>query len=356
MRVDEGTTYWLPALSCACCSHGDEMNKGNKNKHRQGITLNLQGLPMIHDNGVQTGVGARGWYNSAVLSAMLILGHEELHQDLQLSKNTAVLELGAGAIGLVGMTMAWILSQQQHSSSSSSESKSKSTIFLTDNDPECLEQLERNSESVLRSLQEYHHPMHGGAQGEESNISMSLLPEITTKFLDWEQHSLSQAVLVEHPIDLVVGAELAYTMNNALALQVAKILELNPNAVVWIVQFPRNGWFQVFQMQLKQKNPNIRIKKISPEQVHDQVHALAQSIMPTPIMGGDLDDIKALRITLAEKEGKDEEEENDVNEISPSLESSFDLTERIRQAQRSSEQLSEEQQDALNSHWDIDDG
>jgi hypothetical protein len=352
MRVDEGTTYWLPALPCACCSHGDEMNKANKVEHRQGITLDLQGLPMIHDDGVQTGVGARGWYNSAVLSAMLILGHEELHQDLQLSKNTSVLELGAGAIGLVGMTMAWILSQQQLSSSS--ESESKSTIFLTDNDPECLEQLERNSESVLRSLQEYHHSMHGGADGEESKISLPLLPEITTKFLDWDQHNVSQAVLVEHPIDLVIGAELAYTNNNALALQVAKILELNPKAVVWIVQFPRNGWFQVFQMQLKKKNSNIRIKKISPEQVHDQVHALAQSIMPTPIMSGDLADIKALRITLAEREENDEEEENEVYEITPSLESSFDLTDRIRQAQRLSEQLSEEQQDALNSHWDID--
>eukprot|EP00980_Cylindrotheca_fusiformis_P021430 scaffold8288_cov129-Cylindrotheca_fusiformis.AAC.8 len=337
MRVDEGTTYCLPALKCDCCFSDDDKNVPSSSTSAQReITLDLQGLPMIHDDGVQTGVGARGWYNSAVLSAMMILGHEEMHRDLKLQSkpNMSVLELGAGALGLVGMTMAWILSQNH-------QQVSASKVLLTDNDPECLQQLDRNVESVFASLQDYHRSMNSMEHGEESKSCMPLLPEITTSLLDWDDHNVDQAALMGHEIDLVVGAELAYTTNNSLALQVAKILELHPKAVVWIVQFPRNGWFQVFQMQLKQKNPNICIHKIAPDSVHDEVHTLAQRIMPTPIMCGNLNDIKALRITLQEEEVKKEPKT-----------ASFDLAEQIRQAQRTSEHLHQEQVDALDSHWD----
>lgn len=339
MRVDDGTTYCLPALTCDCCSANTTLKPTNNGKATNAITLDLQGLPMIHDNGIHTGVGARGWYNSAVLSAMLLLGHEEgLHQHL--NKSTTILELGAGAIGLVGMTMAWILSQQEHS-------YTNSKILLTDNDPECLDQLEVNIQSVFKSLQEYHH--HPEDQEEEesktSSTTFSSLPEIKSKFLDWDDHGVDQAVLMDDKIDLVVGAELAYTTNNALALQVAKILEVNPKAVVWIVQFPRNGWFQVFQMQLKQANSNICIQKLQPETIHENVHKLAQRIMPTPIMCGTLNDIKALRITLGE---------SSFGPGKVAASATFDLTEQIRQGERLSQQLNQAQLDALNSHWDAD--
>lgn len=425
MRCDEGTTYNFPAVSL----------NDNNNKHwEKGITFELQGLPMIHENGYQPGVGARGWYNSAVLSAMLLSvlssssnddndndngGNKEqgqimrqlLKQDLEQllqqqananEKSPTVLEIGAGAIGLVGMTMAWILAhkQQQQMNQDNSddddderEEKSfsldgssyllddESKVILTDNDQECLTQLQCNVNNVLQSLLEFNSVMEQRVSDRSNNnnedeeekdskqqedgwsmmsddaIPFLSVPSIQAQVLDWDDHDVPQEVLTQNKIDFVVGAELAYLRNNCLALQVAKILELNPKAVVWIVQFPRNGWFQVFEQQLRQASPKIQIHKSNPIKVDGQVHELAQSIMPVPVGFGSrddeslephekhtwlLEDIKALRISI-----KQEEEKN----VQPTV--IMDLNERIQQAKRLSQQLNAAQEFSLESHWEL---
>mmetsp|Transcript_35506 Transcript_35506/g.86066 ORF Transcript_35506/g.86066 Transcript_35506/m.86066 type:complete len:493 (+) Transcript_35506:157-1635(+) len=491
MRTDEGTKYSLPGLV-----HNDP----DQAKYwKRGITFDLQGLPMIHEDGVQTGVGARGWYNSAVLSAMLLLFSSSSsstsasisssssdpatdsnnntimgdllrqdminlmkQQEIPNQKNPTVLEIGAGAVGLVGMTMAWILSHKQldtpagggtedsdggggttsgggatstagTSTSTSTEEtttdveddagdddmvmhhlrQQMSKVILTDNDQECLTQLQCNVTSVLRSLLEFNSVMHkdGGSTSAKSNgnniksgedskeeqqeehhspwsalsnqeIPFLSLPSIQTKILDWDDHAIDQDVLVNHKIDFVVGAELAYTHNNCCAMQVAKILELNPRAVIWIVQFPRKGWFQVFQMELQKAMPNIVIQKMDPTNIHTKVHQLAQSIMPMPCgMGSNrgnedtashqqfsqnLEDIKALRITRKQQTsttgvGEQQQQQGEATKTTqgettatsnkgPKL---FDLKEQIQQAKRSSQLLNDTQEFALDSHWEI---
>ena len=241
MRTDDGTQYSLPGFV-----HYDPVQAKYWEK---GITFNLKGLPMIHDDGVQTGVGARGWYNSAVLSAMLLLlsssssssspppsekdtdengpentsshmmGHL-LRQDMinlmkqqenSGKKNPTVLEIGAGAVGLVGMTMAWILSHKQFVDDAAAtaataavtttaaaaatatatatataqanvmeekndldigllgDNNDESKVILTDNDVECLTQLQCNVTSVLQSLLEFNAIMHKDVQCNVNN-------------------------------------------------------------------------------------------------------------------------------------------------------------------------------------------
>ena len=391
MRTDTGSTYCLPALSCQCYNNNnnnppsmiindgsaagkdvveecmkttaassiigpdddddddDDSDNGMKTttttststtvSNRTSITFNLHGLPLIHDDGTQTGVGATAWYGSAVLSSMLLLGCEQMHQDLCMSKISKqqrrtrginVLELGSGAIGLAGMTMAWILAQQQqkqqqhiqnigcsdedeqgeekleedsfHSSNGSTNSiSSTNKVFLTDCDEEVLEQLQINASEVTEQLQQ--HFGFSSLKEKDNNNNYNNIPKLHATTLDWEEHDQVQAVLMENKIDVVVGAELAYTSNNCLALQVSKILRLNPHAVVWILQKPRSGWFQVLQMELKKIDNDNTTKTISIEKYNPQTHfdphviELAQSIMPTPELYRDINDLRAIRIS-----------------------------------------------------------
>jgi len=131
-------------------------------------------------------VGARGWYASAVLSAMMMLSYRSIDgadsgarsstdnnncadkknpnssfSDNELTKgidflredlkracvgtrgtnNTNIfLELGSGTIGLAGMTMAWIIAQHGcFTKTEQDSSNSRNQVMLTDYDRDCLE-------------------------------------------------------------------------------------------------------------------------------------------------------------------------------------------------------------------------
>lgn len=335
MRIDDGDLYVLPTLE-ACClqcrchpqdgrtatSIDDDTHPNDEPSAKTPfvfsqedaasfLTLKLEQLPLLTEEGDQTPIGARGWYASAVLSAMLLCGHETLHRDIfpecrQLGEkaerpSTAMMiELGSGVVGLVGMTLAWILAQQSCGPTTK--------IVMTDYDGDVLRQLERNVKETQRRLFEYF--------GQDA---VSKVPQLEAAHLDWNEYDRDQPLLLQtvsadeedddkdsqdeerYPVTFVCGAALVYTEETeACADQVAKILQMHPQAAVWVVQWPRKGWFQVFQMQLKQKH-HCRVEKFSPSKdIHPHIHDLAQMFMP-PQIELDVEHIKAVRITSPSK-------------------------------------------------------
>ena len=308
MRVDDSTIYCLPTLKDCCkqCANATETSdipSQNDPNPSSDLILDLIPLPLLTEEGEQTPIGARGWYSSAVLSAMLLSGHETLHKDLQLfqtgtqnkrNKNMMI-ELGSGALGLGGMTLAWVMAQQKCGPSTK--------IVMTDYDQDCLKQLEINVEGTRQRLKDY----YGG--------NTEKLPEIEAAHLDWNEFQQQQPLLMQtsderdsqdsndslYSVSFICGAALVYTeATAACADQVAKILRMHPQAVVWVVQWPRNGWFQVFQMQLQQKH-HCKIQKFVPARdIHPHIHQLAQTLMP-PQICLDIQHIKAVRITSPRK-------------------------------------------------------
>jgi hypothetical protein len=299
------------------------------------VTLKLEQLPLLTEEGEQTPIGARGWYASAVLSAMLLCGHETLHQDIfhpsssdnnyysnnnnngnveRLHQRTMMIELGSGVLGLVGMTLAWIMAQKGCGSSTK--------IVMTDYDTDVLQQLDKNVKETKRRFDEYF-------GGDEDDAGERRVPLLESAHLDWNEYDQEQPLLLtrrnvkdgdnnstgesnhdyndddnaERPytISFVCGAALVYTEDTvACADQIAKILNMYPQATVWVVQWPRKGWFHVFQLQLQQKY-HCRIEKFSPtKDIHPYIHELAQMFMP-PQIELDVEHIKAVRITSHKK-------------------------------------------------------
>lgn len=281
----------------------DEFKTAEKDNVDDGLTLQLVPLPLLTDDGKQTPIGARGWYASAVLSSMMLLCEPGslLHQDLRLSgeKTTTnsdihnndddddtrrpamMIELGSGTIGLVGMNLAWIVAQQH-------QLETNTKIVLTDYDHDVLAQLHINVQKTQKCLHDHF--------GRDDTVD---LPQIEVAHLDWNEYDQKQPLLNDsfYNITFVCGAALVYTDDTvACADQVAKILKLHPQAAVWVVQWPRMGWFEVFQMQLQQKH-GCRVQKFVPARdIHERVHDLAKTFMP-PQLCLDVDNIKAVRIT-----------------------------------------------------------
>lgn len=345
MRVDNGTTYVLPTLEACCpgCSPNDQsvnldvltgenvtssMETATSRTHAKSsfsftedisasfLTLELEQLPLLTEDGDQTPIGARGWYASAVMSAMLLCGHDTLHKDVFRGTNDKngqkrmIIELGSGVIGLAGMTLAWIIAQHdlQRYGDSDDGLQVDTKIVMTDYDDIVLRQLETNVQETKKRLRQYF--------GERAS---RFVPEMEAAHLDWNDYDQDQPLLMQtaeldpdkgsldengkepYSVTFVCGAALVYTEETeACADQVAKILQLHPQAVVWLVQWPREGWFQVFQMQLKQKH-QCRIQKFSPvSDIHPHIHELAQQFMP-PQIALDPKLIKAIRITSPSK-------------------------------------------------------
>jgi hypothetical protein len=196
------------------------------------------------------------------------------------------------------MTMAWIMAQHN--------CNRKVEIVLTDYDTDCLAQLDMNVQDATKRLQDKFPSI--------SSSSESCLPSIEVAHLDWNEYDQDQPLLMrtfdeylDDPEDntkpivtFVCGAALVYCEETAACSdQIAKILRQHPQAAVWVVQWPRNGWFQVLQMQLQQKH-FLKVEKFLPTDIHPNVHELAQSLMP-PQVSLDIKDIKAVRITSPKK-------------------------------------------------------
>ena len=159
------------------------------------------------------------------------------------SSNTVFLELGSGTIGLAGMAMAWIVAQLRRNNEEIKDSTtSRSKILLTDYDHACLEQLERNAVGARKRFREYFSTTDD--VDEKDNIRSRMIPDIDVVHLDWNEYDQDQSPVfpvsnanndVDHSsISFACGAALVYTEDTAAcADQVAKILRLHPESVVW---------------------------------------------------------------------------------------------------------------------------
>ncbi|KAG7350704.1 lysine methyltransferase [Nitzschia inconspicua] len=361
MRMDDGDVYLLPTLRACCPSCRRQLHPTKREKEGDAdpfaakddgsideslledkddavstttaptpsfvfskedvssfLTLKLEQLPILTEDGQQTPIGARGWYSSAVLAAMLLCGHDTLHNDLfshdkdkesdgARNPPTMMIELGSGTVGLVGMTLAWIMAQQAKGMiiCDSLSSSTATKIVVTDYDVEVLRQLEKNVHETNRRLCDYF--------GKDASTNV---PQIEVAHLDWNEYDQDQPLLMPtlggdyennkevpdpYQVTFVCGAALVYTEETEVcADQVAKILRIHPQAAVWVVQWPRNGWFQVFQMQLQQKH-KCRVQKFSPSKdIHPRIHELAEQFM-APQFELDVEHIKAVRITSPSK-------------------------------------------------------
>jgi Lysine methyltransferase len=344
MRLDDGDIYVLPTLAACCVPCRQRFSPITSEEHHQDcqadscchqantftssqhvdptarfvfskeqedlfLTLKLEQLPLLTEDCEQTPIGARGWYSSAVLAAMLLCGHETLHKDIFPSSDninnspSMMIELGSGTVGLVGMMLAWIVAQANNKNrGGDAASSSQTKIVLTDYDPEVLAQLEKNVQDTSCRLAAYF--------GDKA-----VVPQLEAAHLDWNEYDQDQPLLMQtgtgngedndgqrfFPVTFVCGAALVYTEETeACADQVAKILKMHPQAAVWVVQWPRKGWFQVFQMQLQQKH-NCEVQKFAPSKdIHPHIHNLAQRFMQ-PQIELDVEHIKAVRITSSSK-------------------------------------------------------
>ena len=317
------------------------------------LVLELIPLPLLSENFEQMPVGARGWYASAILSAMMMMsyygeavgknhgandldddptsttkrGTDFLREDLRRactamlhsspddeSKNNVFLELGSGTIGLGGMTLAWIVAQHEYYASKRKDAfTSRNKIVMTDYDHDCLEQLERNAVGVQKAFGGY----FSKTESKESDLS-DIIPDIDVEKLDWNEYDQDQSPILpdaassddKNSISFVCGAALVYMEDTAACVdQVAKILKRHPTAVVWVVQWPRDGWFNIFQQELQSNkfrshDLNIKLQKFGPKSSPDmfstEIQQLAQKLMPGNThqeVEMNIKDLRAIRIT-----------------------------------------------------------
>lgn len=365
---EENISYSFPAFNSF-------ENGVNSNKKMPPIVLELIPLPLLSETHEQMPVGARGWYASAVLSAMMMLscdsigrddigsqsstfesdcagienpnndnssesrvkkGTDYLREDLKRActgtngatsgtnrAENIFLELGSGTIGLAGMTMAWIVAQHERNTRKRQDTTNQTNkVMLTDYDPICLGQLERNAVGVRQTFREYFSAIgfKDGNTDNETNIN-NIVPLIDVAHLDWNEYNQDQSPIFPENenadndihcncIQFACGAALVYTEDTAACVdQVVKILRLHPKSIVWVVQWPRGGWFNVLQQELlstryKSEDLEIAVQKFgpssSPDMFSTEVQQLAQKLMPEAMQQEsqmNIKDLRAIRIT-----------------------------------------------------------
>lgn len=362
---EESILYSFPAFNSF------DNDNGDSNKKMPPLVLELIPLPLLSEKFEQMPVGARGWYASAVLSAMMMLSYSSIdgncvgatsgtdenyyaniktlnnnsskskvamgtdflredlrracagtnhasHSATRTNNSNVFLELGSGTIGLAGMTMAWIVAQHERNAKNTRDSmNSRNRVLLTDYDDACLEQLERNAVGVRQTFREYFSKNNVA----DKEIISNGIPDIDVMHLDWNEYDQDQFPILQdnksigddihqNSISFACGAALVYTEDTAACVdQVAKILRLHPKSVVWVVQWPRGGWFNIFQQELvstryKSEDLKIDVQKFgpssSPEMFSTKVQQLAQKLMPATMQQESqmtIKDLRAIRIT-----------------------------------------------------------
>lgn len=289
---------------------GDHSLSGKAKKyHLPNSSVSLELAPLASDDGVWSPVGDHAWYSSALLTCLILRGTVKLNEedhvdgssdrsdgkrrildgvrvDTERFQNEAasgirVLELGSGAIGLPGISFAVALSQQP-------ELFPSWTVCLTDNDRSLLKQLEANVESNILSKNIL---LSSGENGTESFGNK----HIKVEYLDWDLSHDDDLNESEKMIcnqqeellsaDVVVGSELVYTRETALALVkiLLALLDRNPTVTIWIVQVTdRYGWSEIVIPALEREE-RINIESIP---LTYEMHEVASTMIP---MGGALD-------------------------------------------------------------------
>jgi hypothetical protein len=252
-------------------------------------SLTLQLSPLAQTSGIWAPLGAQAWYASALLTCMI--SHGDCCHRLSNCTSPAVrtsftaIELGSGAIGLPGIALGWLLLSQ---SDKTLLDRKTFSIYLTDNEPKVLTQLQSNVSASLKLFDE-----------KFKNYNLDEL--FSVNLLDWKDGITSLNLTNDNSvgrIDLVMGAELVYTPATATACTniLKSILDRHPNALIVIVQVTdRDGWNNIFLPSLR-NDTSIQICQESiPYFIHTQASRLIQP------HGSKLDDFGAYFISKAVK-------------------------------------------------------
>jgi Lysine methyltransferase len=397
-RSNNVISYRLPIMSESFWCHDDDDDDGDDDKEaskttRNALTLHLSPLPS--SEGIVSLLGAQAWYGSALLSALLLQQipykmklpprhpqqqdgggdqhgknttgrRRRLHLNCEnniitgrrIQKHLApfdkssksiitALELGSGAVGLGGLSLACMLacmSSSDDSSSSSSrreqqQQQQQHRVILTDYEPCIVQQLKRNVNANVARLQQQfdgtvpdiqvarldwnalaakgsRHPLISLLENRRENINgytdedgdkgvhrndVAVGTNNKTILVDQARQQQQQQRTrpmdhsgddhTEDALQLVVGSELVYTTETAHACAqcVRFLLERYPRLLVVIVQvIHRDGWSNVFLPTLlrddqSKKNDNIVIEE---ECIPVDCDTIARGMIPA---GGTLD-------------------------------------------------------------------
>lgn len=225
-----------------------------------GIDFSVSSLE--ESDGVLSPLGAQAWHASLLMSLYLIdRGALLFEHAIHYKKDGIItcLELGSGAVGLVGMTLATILNKVCPSSS----------VMLTDLASE---------QGVLETLK----------QNVARNKPMFPNVNVTVDNLDWNDFKESATSPSLSPLDLVVGSELVYTIETAeaCAAVITRLLTDNPNLVVLILQvIDRPGFETHFVPLLESKGFEVSVE----HPLDSDLFSTFDSIQGHERLGGTLD-------------------------------------------------------------------
>lgn len=223
------------------------------------ITLSVSNL--AESEGVMSPLGAQAWHASSLLAAYLI------HHKDSLLRGTTVkdhdihcMELGSGAVGLSGMTLAAVLNNLY----------SDASVLLTDLATE---------RGVLETLQD--------------NVSRNehVFPNIDVRVqaLDWNDFTDSEYVPSLPPFDFVIGSELIYTTETAVACAavVTRLLHDNPNLMILIIQVVDRPGFETHFLPLLRQEFDVCVEQPLDAELHDAASTIVASVGDQ--LGGTLD-------------------------------------------------------------------
>ena len=165
-------------------------------------------------------------------------------QRLQQAGDVTALELGSGAVGMAGLSLAWQLRHQQQRPGGR-----HARVILTDHEPAVLRQLQDN---VTRNQHVY---LNDDCNGDGESLMTTVECQVAS--LDWGHHhdAASWNALLGCRLDLIFGSELVYTPETATACRdcILSLTERFPLCLVCIVQIvDREGWRTIFLPGLRQ--------------------------------------------------------------------------------------------------------
>jgi Lysine methyltransferase len=314
-QVDDSTGYvrrlrTTPGNDCVC-NVNDSVTSSNSGESRSRrstifevpvktestsfvVPLRLSSLPQSDD--LRRPLGAVPWYGSALLASLFLhpdtFGQiydverpdepfsavERLRKMMKYvwgpshspSKKWSCLEIGSGAIGLVGLSLAL-------------SPASFATIWLTDNDPDVLAQLRLNVKNNTPLQSSFRYLEEAAEHGCEQ------LTRVGVALLDWYDNAWPAPLLPENSnFRLVVGSELIYSQDTAEACaSITHRIFQRPESMhilMVIVQVAdRDGWSNVF-LPLLRSNPDLLVAE--QQLVDSDIHQAAAAMIPH---GGSLD-------------------------------------------------------------------
>jgi len=223
-----------------------------------GITLKVSSL--AESEGIMSPLGAQAWHASSLLAAYLILHQDSLFENTIRDEEIHCLELGSGAVGLSGMALAAVLDKTYPHSS----------ILLTD----------LTSESgILENLQE----------NVQRNKPSYPNGDVRVQPLDWNDYTDHESAPSLPSLDLVVGSELVYTEETAIACAavITRLLHDNPNLTVLIIQVTDRPGFETHFLPLLQTNFVVRVQQPLDAELHEAASRTVAGVGEQ--LGGTLD-------------------------------------------------------------------